>query len=195
MMSLSAGLAWFFRWKSGIEIIGICLIIIAAFYYQLVLNELPCPLCLLQRMGLLAIAFGFLLNLRYGAHPAHYALSLLAAVLTGMIALRQVSLHINDPVGFGSEVLGMHMYTWVFVVAVIAIVYIALVMSYAEQYRSFNNDRPVASSIMLKRFSTLAFLLLALMLFADVVTILLECGLQECPDDPQSYKWLSTSPH
>ncbi|MGC9387288.1 MAG: disulfide bond formation protein B [Hydrogenovibrio sp.] len=191
-MSLTAGLEWFFRWKSGVEIIGICLIIAAAFYYQLVLNELPCPLCLLQRMGLLAIAFGFLLNLRYGAHPGHYALSLLAAVLTGMIALRQVSLHINDSEGFGSAVLGMHMYTWVFVVAVIAIVYIAIVMSYAEQYRSTVNDSAVSVSSAFKRFSTLAFLLLALMLLADVVTILLECGLQECPDDPKNYKWLSS---
>jgi len=178
-----------FKWKSIVEILGICLIIAAAFYYQLFLDELPCPLCLLQRMGLLAIAFGFMLNLRYGAHPGHYGLSLLAAVLTGLIALRQVSLHINDPEGYGSAVLGLHMYTWVFVIAVVAVIYIAIVMSYAGQYAL---KQSADTSIAFQRFSWLAFVVLSVMLFADVATVLLECGLQECPDNPTQYRWLSS---
>ncbi|MFA6699313.1 MAG: disulfide bond formation protein B [Thiomicrospira sp.] len=177
-----------FTLKHGIEIIGITLIILAAFYYQLFQGELPCPLCLLQRLGLLAIAFGFVLNLRYGAHPAHYGLSLVAAVFTGAIALRQVSLHVNDPVGFGSTVFGLHMYTWVFVVAVIAILYIALVMSDARQYTLPPPSQP---SPALKRFSLIAFVLLVLILFANIASTLLECGLVECPDNPEHYRWLS----
>ncbi len=181
-----------FKWKSIVEIFGICLIIAAAFYYQLFLDELPCPLCLLQRMGLLAMAFGFMLNLRYGAHPAHYGLSLLAAVLTGLIALRQVSLHITDSEGYGSAVLGLHMYSWVFVIAVIAVVYIAIVMSYAGQYGQYALDTSADTSKAFQRFSWLAFVVLSFMVFADVATVLLECGFHECPDNPTQYRWLSS---
>ena len=35
---------------------GICLTLIVAFYYQLYLAELPCPLCLLQRVGLVVVS-------------------------------------------------------------------------------------------------------------------------------------------
>jgi lipopolysaccharide/colanic/teichoic acid biosynthesis glycosyltransferase len=80
------------------------------------------------------------------------------------------------------------MYTWVFVVAVIAIVYIALVMSDARQYRLQPPSQP---SPALKRFSLIAFALLALVLFANIASTLLECGLIECPDNPEHYRWLS----
>lgn len=46
---------------SAIELMGIAITIIAAFYFQFAMDELPCPLCLLQRLGLLAIGFGFYL--------------------------------------------------------------------------------------------------------------------------------------
>lgn len=47
---------------SAIELMGITVTIIAAFYFQFAIDELPCPLCLLQRFGLLAIGFGFYLT-------------------------------------------------------------------------------------------------------------------------------------
>ncbi|MEY8701523.1 disulfide bond formation protein B, partial [Francisella philomiragia] len=65
---------------SAIELAGITITIISAFYFQFVMGEIPCPLCLMQRLGLLAIGFGFLLNMHYHVRPSHYALSLLAAV-------------------------------------------------------------------------------------------------------------------
>ncbi|AFJ42985.1 hypothetical protein OOM_0453 [Francisella orientalis str. Toba 04] len=46
----------------------------------------------------------------YNVRPSHYALSLLAAVLTSFISLRQIALHVSDPVGFGSTVFGLPMY-------------------------------------------------------------------------------------
>ncbi|MDE4990549.1 disulfide bond formation protein B, partial [Francisella tularensis subsp. holarctica] len=39
---------------SAIELMGIAITIIAAFYFQFSMDELHCPLCLLQRLGLLA---------------------------------------------------------------------------------------------------------------------------------------------
>ena len=80
---------------SAIELMGITVTIIAAFYFQFAMDELPYPLCLLQRLGLLAIGFGFLLNIRFNICPSHYALSLLAAVFTSFVSLRQIALHVT----------------------------------------------------------------------------------------------------
>ena len=44
---------------SVIELMGITVTIIASFYFQFAMDELPYPLCLLQRLGLLVIGFGF----------------------------------------------------------------------------------------------------------------------------------------
>ncbi|MCD3069678.1 disulfide bond formation protein B, partial [Salmonella enterica subsp. enterica serovar Enteritidis] len=32
-----------------VGLLGICVALVVAFYYQLVRHELPCPICLLQR--------------------------------------------------------------------------------------------------------------------------------------------------
>ena len=67
-------------------------ILLAAFVMQIVLQELPCPLCLLQRVAFVALAVGPILNLRFGPRPSHYALSLIAAVMgtfAGAAALRR----------------------------------------------------------------------------------------------------------
>lgn len=183
------------KFISGIEVIGICLIIAVAFWFQLAMGELPCPLCLLQRLGLLAIAFGFLLNIRYHVRPSHYALSLLAAIFTAFVSLRQISLHVTDPVGYGSTVFGLHMYTWTFVVAMIAIIYIAIVMSFPRQYeiKSDASEYATAKSKRVRIFTQVAFGFLALMVFANITSTLLECGLTECPDDPTAYTLIQKS--
>lgn len=43
-------------------LLGICVALVVAFYYQLVRHELPCPICLLQRAGLIIAGFGFYLT-------------------------------------------------------------------------------------------------------------------------------------
>jgi len=84
-------------------------VLFAAFAMQFWLSELPCPLCLLQRVFFCAIAAGPILNLRYGPRASHYALSILAALIGASVSARQILLHIlpGDP-GFGSAVFGYH---------------------------------------------------------------------------------------
>ena len=77
------------------------------------LHELPCPLCLLQRILFAVLAVGPILNMRFGPRPSHYALSLLAAVAGFVVSTRQVLLHIMPgDAGYGSALLGYHYYTW-----------------------------------------------------------------------------------
>ena len=64
---------------NALGLYGIALVLVAAFAGQILLGELPCPLCLLQRVLFAMLAIGPILNIRFGPHPSHYALSLLAA--------------------------------------------------------------------------------------------------------------------
>ena len=110
---------------------GITAILLIALIIQLHDHELPCPLCLLQRLGILAIGFGLWMNIKYGSKPFHYSLSILSALFTSFIAMRQVILHINDPLGtgYGMAFLGLHMYTWVFILCCFAIIALIILMS------------------------------------------------------------------
>jgi len=46
----------------SLDIIGITFILTMAFYYQLFLHELPCALCVFQRMALSLLTFGTILK-------------------------------------------------------------------------------------------------------------------------------------
>lgn len=176
---------------NAIDLFGIALILLVAIVLQVALNELPCPLCLLQRLGLIAMGFGFLLNIYYYVRPSHYALSLLASVFTGMVAFRQMLLHIapGDP-GYGSAIFGLHMYTWVFIMSVIAIIYISIVMSWPRQYLpsiGHQDDLYKMKNPWMKRFCHLAFALFFIAALENVVSTFYECGFHECPDNPTTY--------
>ena len=57
------------RLGNAMGAMGIAIVPLAAFGMQFVLQELPCPLCVLQRVALVLCGFGFLLNLRFGVQP------------------------------------------------------------------------------------------------------------------------------
>src|SRR5215831_8680904 len=90
--------------------LGLCciaLVLAIAFAAQLLLGELPCPLCLLQRVQFALLAVGPILNIRFGPRPSHYALSLLTAIGGAVFAARQILLHITPgDAGYGSVLLG-----------------------------------------------------------------------------------------
>ena len=101
---------------NALGLYAIALVLAAAFAAQLLLGELPCPLCLLQRIQFALLAIGPILNVRFGPRPSHYAASLLVAAAGAAFAMRQILLHImpGDP-GYGSALLGYHYYTWAFI--------------------------------------------------------------------------------
>jgi Disulfide bond formation protein DsbB len=175
-----------------LDLVGMAIILILASLAQFVLKELPCPLCLLQRLGLLAMGFGFLLNIRYHIHPSHYALSLLAAVLTAFISLRQILLHIVPGSGaYGDPVLGLHLYTWVFIFAFATIIYIAIVMSFSGQYvwrRVQDEKRDELQRPWARHLCHVAFTIFFLMAVVNVISLFAECGYHECPDNPIHYR-------
>ena len=101
---------------NALGLYAIALVLAVAFAAQLLLDELPCPLCLIQRIQFAMLAVGPILNVRFGPRPSHYAVSLLAAIAGAAFAARQILLHImpGDP-GYGSALLGYHYYSWAFI--------------------------------------------------------------------------------
>src|SRR6201990_2403706 len=92
---------------NALSLYAVALVLAAAFAAQLLLHELPCPLCLLQRILFALLAIGPILNVRFGPRPSHYALSLLTAVAGAMVSTRQILLHIlPGDAGYGSALLG-----------------------------------------------------------------------------------------
>jgi len=170
---------------NALALLGICAILIGAYYIQFVKGELPCPLCLLQRLALLGVAFGAMMNLRFGIHPTHYGISLLSAVLGAIISARQILLHMNTPGGgYGSAVYGMHLYTWALIIFVVAIVLIGLMLFSDTQYEDFDDFK---STKEVGWIATIIFFLVVLITAGNVATTYLECGFQQCPDNPTSY--------
>jgi disulfide bond formation protein DsbB len=101
---------------NALGLYAIALVLLVAFGAQLILQELPCPLCLLQRIQFAMLAVGPILNIRFGPRPSHYAVSLLTAAAGAAFASRQVLLHIMPgDAGYGSALLGYHYYTWAFI--------------------------------------------------------------------------------
>lgn len=173
-----------------INIAGLLIIsgvLLGAYYIQFVKGEFPCPLCLLQRLGMLGVALGAMLNIRYGLRPAHYGVSLISAVFGASVSARQILLHIVPGAGqsgYGSAVLGMHLYSWAFVVFAVAILLIGIMMLFDKQ---FEKDDASESKSRKTPLTTVVFFLVVLIALSNVITTFLECGLAQCPDNPVSY--------
>jgi disulfide bond formation protein DsbB len=172
---------------NALGLYAVALVLAAAFAAQLLLDELPCPLCLLQRIQFALLAFGPMLNVRFGPRPSHYAASLLVAAAGAAVAMRQILLHImpGDP-GFGSALLGYHYYTWAFIGFATAIVLIAAMLLFDRQFEDDGSARPVAVGAFARTGVWLVIGLTAL----NVISTLLECGFAACPDDPVAYELL-----
>jgi disulfide bond formation protein DsbB len=174
---------------NALGLYAIALVLAVAFAAQLLLDELPCPLCLIQRIQFAMLAVGPILNVRFGPRPSHYAVSLFAAIAGAAFAARQILLHImpGDP-GYGSALLGYHYYTWAFIGFAVAIIALAVVLLLDEQFRDDGKPQPSGA------FARAAVWLVIALTVLNVVSTLMECGFSACPDNPLAYELLKRAP-
>jgi disulfide bond formation protein DsbB len=170
---------------NALALLAITGVLILAFAWQIVFKELPCPLCLLQRVALVLAGAGLLLNLRFGASPAHYAMVIAAALGGIVVSARQVLLHLapGDP-GYGSTLLGLHFYTWALVAFFALIAYCAVML--ALDRRAGDSGQPRRAGLVAGAIMWLFFLIV----LVNVASTTLECGFGACPDNPTRYEWL-----
>lgn len=170
---------------NALALYAVAFVLFAAFAAQLLLGELPCPLCLLQRILFAMLAVGPMLNIRHGPRSSHYALSLFAAVVGAVVSSRQILLHIlPGDTGYGSALFGYHYYTWAFIGFVAAIVAIAAVLLFERQFEERAAPTPVNG------FAAAAIWLVIALTALNVVSALLECDFGACADNPVVYELL-----
>src|ERR1700722_9247780 len=130
---------------NSLGLYALALVLAAAFAAQLLLGELPCPLCLLQRLQFTLLAIGPILNIRFGPRPSHYALSLLAAIVGAAFSTRQILLHIlPGDAGYGTALLGYHYYSLALIGFAAAIVLLAAILLFDRQFEAAKAAPPVA---------------------------------------------------
>lgn len=169
-------------WLNALGLWAVCFALFFALADQFIYNEIPCPLCILQRAGLIAAGFGVALNLASGIRPSHYGLVILGALVGASVAVRQILLHIVPGTGgYGSPFINWHFYTWDFIISVLMILGSAAMLVFDCQI----NDRPCATKICRRTYLPLGFF--ALLAVANGISTLLECGGGLCPDNPTRY--------
>lgn len=160
---------------NALFVIVLCVVLLGGYYLQFFRHQEPCPLCMLQRLGMIGIAIGLLMNLKFGIKPAHYALSLLAAIFSGAVSLRHIGLQVCPEFeALGKPILGLYPFTWAFLVIACSLLAISvLLFFYRPVVKSPKNPH---IDIIGKAAFSLTFLLTA----ANVLTAIHICGLGTC---------------
>lgn len=168
-------------------------ILLGAYYYQFGYRELPCTLCLLQRLAMLAVAFGAAMNVMLGPDPRHYGICLVSALFGLAVSIRQSLLHINPyfdkesgvPTleatansSFGPAVFGYHMYVWGVVIFTAVILAVGLVQLLQGQF-----EKQARETDPLRSVAMLGVGLLFVVASAEAITTFMECGIGDCPND------------
>lgn len=171
-------------------------VLLGAFTIQFAEGEFPCPLCMLQRYGMILSTLGALwviMQARRGElTPARYAqglgLGVLGAAAGALVSVRQILLHIKpgDP-GYGSPVMGYHLYTWALITFYVVILFVAAVSILAPVGIPEVPDSKAALTV-----SSVVVWLFVILVAANVIAIIfLEGFALVLPDDPDSYNLIT----
>ena len=180
-------------WGLHAWVLAYSVVMLSAFYIQFVKGEFPCPLCMLQRYGMILATLGALfviMQARRGTlTTARYAQGLgmgLLGVLAGAsVSIRQIELHIlpGDP-GYGEPFLRLHLYTWAFVTFAIVMIYVGVMLMLMPR----GIPQAPAAGTTARTVSTAIIWLFIGVVAANVIAIIfLEGFALVLPDDPLSY--------
>lgn len=176
---LLAGLNYLYLLAMMAVIAGI---LTAAMTLQYAKGELPCPLCLLQRVALFGVCFGIMQNFRHGFSYQNTGYSLMFAILLLVVSVRQTLLDIYPRPGheyIGSAVFGLHMPVWSVLIA------LALLTAYALKLAVLGGDEylrkadPKSFPLIDTIAKILSLYVLAISLI-NLVSVIVQCGFGEC---------------
>ena len=182
-------------WGFVVFILAYCGTLLGAFAVQLGAGEFPCPLCMLQRYAMILAtipAMWIVLEalrgtLTRGRYVRSLGMSIVASCIGSVFSTRQILLHImpGDP-GYGSAVLGLHLYTWALITFQIVILFCG-VAALLNRYLL-----PVAPGGAPGRLAAKAvvWLFLGIIVANVVAIILLEGFAWVLPDNPTQYNLL-----
>lgn len=174
-------------------ILAYCFVMGSAFFIQFVEGEFPCPLCMLQRYGMILATLGALyvvMQARRGTlTPARYAqglgMGLIGVIAGASVSTRQILLHIKPgDQGYGAPVLGLHLYTWALITFVIVMIYVGVMLMLMPRGIP---QAPAAGSALWTLSTAVIWLFIAIVAANVVAIIFLEGFAGVLPDDPEGY--------
>jgi disulfide bond formation protein DsbB len=158
----------------------IAAVLTAAMVMQYAHGELPCPLCLLQRVAMFGVCFGLMQNFRSGFSDRDLGYSLLFSVFLLVVAVRQTLLDIYPRPGHeyvGSAVLGLHMPVWSILIAVALITACALKLCIIGTEDGSRPPRPTSTN---GRGAAAVSLYLVALVMINFGSVVVQCGLGQC---------------
>ena len=162
--------------------LGIAAILTTAMVLQYAKGELPCPLCLLERLAMLGVCFGIVLHFRTGFSHQNTGFTLLAALFLLVVAVRQSLLDIYPRPGhayIGSAVFGLHMSVWAIVIA------LAILLAYAIKLSVLGGDEhlrehDIAQFPLLRNVAMAIAAYVTAICAVNLVSVIVQCGFGEC---------------
>lgn len=159
-------------------LLGLLAVLAAALALQFVLGEAPCPLCLLERVGMFGACFGLMMHFRPGDPARAAGVGLASSAFLLVVSARQVLLDIVPRPGHayvGSAVLGLHMPVWAVVIAA------ALIAGFAGRLALFGAPQArEGRSAAVARAAGLAGLLVLALAAVNLAAVLVQCGFGAC---------------
>ena len=157
-------------------------ILTAAMVMQYAKGELPCPLCLLQRVALFGIAYGIIQNFRGRFSYQNTGISLVFAVLLLIVASRQTLLDIYPRPGheyIGTAILGLHMPVWSVIIAstIISAYALKLAILGGDEHLA---DYPAAEFPLLARLADFGAAYVIVLCLINLGSVVVQCGFGEC---------------
>jgi disulfide bond formation protein DsbB len=157
-------------------------ILTAAMTLQYAKGELPCPLCLLERVALFGVCFGIMQNLRHGFSYRNTGYSMLFAIFLLVVSVRQSLLDIYPRPGhayIGSAIFGIHMPVWSIIIALTLLTAYAVKLAILGGDESLR-DADVGTFPVLRRLADILGVYLIALCLVNLVSVVLQCGLGEC---------------
>ena len=180
-------------WCINLWIIAYTLVIGISLLLQFVGGELPCPLCMLQRYAMLLSTLGAVWIIRqaqcgvltWDRYVQDLGLGALGAFAGAVFASRQIMLHIlPGDQGYGSAVLGLHLYSWALVTFCVVILFTALLGIIAPAAIPM---APARNSTADRFSSAVGLVFLAVVAINAVMIVFLEGFAWVLPDNPMGY--------
>lgn len=154
-------------------------VLTAALVLQFTASDIPCPLCLLQRVAMFGCCFGLLNQLCTRGSERGAGIALLFALLLLVVAARQTLLDLFPRPGhayIGSAVFGIHMPVWSVAIGV------CLLLALSLRLALFGAPHlpPHAARPPLARAARVLEIYVVLICAINFVAVVLQCGFDEC---------------
>jgi disulfide bond formation protein DsbB len=159
-------------------------ILSAAMVFQYLGGEIPCPLCLLQRVAMFGVCFGIVQNFRNGYSDRNAGWSLLFSLFLLIVSVRQTLLNIYPRPGHayvGSAIFGIHMPVWCVLIATALLIAFGLKLTVLGGDNRLAGRRPQGTSQgALGRLATIGMIYVLALCAINFVSVVVQCGADAC---------------